>query len=322
MDTANFLFPVSLIDIFVSNLFTSIIPFYAFYYALTWVWQKPTRLKGSILFVLIIVVKFLIEYYGYQHFQNLLYGTHNTYTPGYMLGLSLSGDIKVLIFSAAFYFLSRSKSAEDKLLVIQNEKLEAEQKKLQAEMAYLKAQINPHFLHNVLNFFYAQALPLSPRLAESILSLSEIMRYALNNNEDEKGRVWVNKEIEFVTKIIHMNQLRFNGNLFAVLKHTGDDISRLQIIPMILITLVENAFKHGSIHDPRCPVTITADYNAGENLFSFTVFNHIKKGPKELSHGIGLENARSRLAMEYGDNARLNIIKDAATHEVKLTIKF
>jgi len=208
------------------------------------------------------------------------------------------------------------------LLILQKEKLEEEEKRLRAEVAFLKAQINPHFLHNVLNYFYAQALPLSNTLAQGILSLSDIMRYALDRNNDKEGLVWIYKEIEFVKKIININTLRFDGNIFTRLQVTGDDIGSLKIIPMILITMVENAFKHGELHKPESPLQIEAHYDEKEKLFSFSVFNYKKKGPKEISHGIGLDNTLSRLQMAYKDNASLVFKEDEQTYKASLQLKY
>jgi two-component system, LytTR family, sensor kinase len=316
------LFPESLIDIFTANLLITILPFYAFFGILTLLFQKQSRLKGGFLMVLLIVVKFLVEYYGYGPFQRFLYHESNEYSFGYMLGLSLASDGKVLIFAMGLYYLTRYRKTEERLLITENEKLEVQRKRLQAEVAHLKAQINPHFLHNVLNFFYAQSLPVSDKLAEGILLLSDIMRYALDKSEDEDGLVLIKKELEIVKKIIKINSLRFEGKIFVTLQVTGDDLGNAKIIPMVFTTLAENAFKHGEIHKSEYPVQMTLDYNKTLQILTFTIFNHIKKGPVESSYGIGMDNVKSRLFFAYKQNASLIFEKNEKTYKATLLLKY
>ncbi len=83
-------------------------------------------------------------------------------------------------------------------------------KKYRPIIFFLKAQINPHFLHNTLNFLYAKSLPYSSELSEGILTLSEIMRYSLEKEEDRGGKVLLTKEIEHVNNVIKIQQLRFD----------------------------------------------------------------------------------------------------------------
>ncbi len=316
------LFPQSVIDIFVANLIITILPFYAFYGILILLSKRSTRLKGILFGIGLIVVKFLLEYYGYRPFQEFLYQDSRDYSFGYMLGLSLSSDGKVLIFSLGYYFLTRYRKTEERLLIAENEKLEVQRKRLQAEVAYLKAQINPHFLHNVLNFFYAQALPVSDKLAEGILLLSDIMRYALDKSEDADGFVYVKNELGIVKKIIKINSLRFEGNIFVSLQVTGDDFGNVKIIPMAITTLAENAFKHGEMHKKEYPITMNFDYSEAQKTLTFTIFNQIKKGPKETSHGIGMENVKARLNFAYKQNASLNFEQDDNTYKAILKIKY
>lgn len=322
MDNDNFLFPLTIVDIILSNFITSILPFYGFYYILPVILQKCSRAKGIIYFLLLVGIKFIIEYYGYQSFQNFLYGTHLNYSIKYMAGLAMASDFKMLIFAIAFYYISRNQEIEKRVLTLENEKLGAVQKKMMAEVAYLKAQINPHFLHNVLNFFYAQSLPYSSKLAEGIMILSDIMRYALDKVEDENEMVLLNKEIEMIKKVIKINQLRYEDRLYIEIRQTGGDIGQLRIIPMVLITFVENALKHGDMHNSNCPVSITIHFDELQRQFIFTVFNCIKKGPKEISHGIGLENSRSRLQIKYGNAANLKITDTGEKYEVVFKIKY
>lgn len=203
-----------------------------------------------------------------------------------------------------------------KLLEERTFKLEKE--KMQADYLFLKAQINPHFLHNTLNFLYARALPLSPELSEGILTLSAIMRYSLDNREDGDGKVLLSHEIGHVHNIIRMQQLRF-GNTLQVQFCLNGEPDGQRILPFVLITLVENAFKHGELKSAESPVIISLDVCANGKLH-FVCSNKKKTGPKELSTGIGLDNTRKRLDLAYGENYTFFIKNQRDLFTVDLTI--
>ena len=201
-----------------------------------------------------------------------------------------------------------------------------EKEKMQADYLFLKAQINPHFLHNTLNFLYARSLPYSTELSEGILTLSEIMRYSLDKEEDSDGKVLLTKEIEHMNNIIRIQQLRFGNALQVVFTIQGNP-EGLRILPFVLITIVENAFKHGELKDPEHPVTLdlciedigATSQGAGRKL-RFHCVNKKKTGPKELSTGIGLENTRKRLELAYGENYSLYIKDQREAYTADLSI--
>ncbi len=192
--------------------------------------------------------------------------------------------------------------------ILERRTSQLEKEKMQADYLFLKAQINPHFLHNTLNFLYARSLPYSTELSEGILTLSEIMRYSLDKEEDTDGKVLLTREIEHVHNIIKIQQLRF-GNALQVAFTIKGDPEGLRVLPFVLITIVENAFKHGELKDPAHPVTLDLCVDeAGESKkLRFQSVNKKKTGPKELSTGIGLENIRKRLELAYGENYSLYI---------------
>lgn len=223
-------------------------------------------------------------------------------------------------FSFGYYFGTQAVKKEKQLGVMQLEKLKIEQDRLQAEYAFLRAQINPHFLHNTLNFFYAKSLGYSQELSDGILTLCEIMRYSLNSGEDEQGTVWLGKEIEHLQNVIKINQLRFSNRLQVELSITGD-LTNIRIIPLVLITLVENCLKHGELTNKEHPVIIKLEADAGQQRILFSTYNRKKKGPKELSHGIGMDNIRKRLYAAYKDQYTLNIKDEADAYTAALVIR-
>lgn len=222
-------------------------------------------------------------------------------------------------FSFGYYFARRAIAKEKELRTAEREKLEAEQGRLQAEYAFLRAQINPHFLHNTLNFFYAKSLGTSKELSDGILTLCEIMRYSLKSGEDGQGTTLLSREVEHVQHVIRINQLRFSNRLQVIFDITGD-IETIRIIPLVLITLVENAFKHGDLTNKEHPLTIKLKVSEDSRQLYFSTYNLKKKGPKELSHGIGMDNIRKRLHAAYRDNYSLQVQDQEDSFTVTLSV--
>jgi len=176
---------------------------------------------------------------------------------------------------------------------IQNQLLE--KSLLTAENAYLKSQINPHFLLNTLNFLYNSVAKLSDKAADSILLLSDIMRYALTST-DADGKVRLEQETDNIESFIKLNQARFNERLSIDFKFTGD-VQGLRIIPLVLITFVENVFKYGDLLNPSNPAKI--DINVDGNILNFSTYNIKRKSVQYESHGIGIQNVKNRLDLYH-----------------------
>lgn len=201
--------------------------------------------------------------------------------------------------------------------VLEEQKMQLEVEKSSANLNFLKAQINPHFLHNTLNFLYAKSLPYSPELSEGILTLSDIMRYALSEGNARDGKAPLKDEIEHVWNVIKINQLRFSNKLNVDFKVEGL-VNGVTIIPFVLITIVENAFKHGDLKSQEHPIIIRL--NVGPNNLKFSCRNKKKTGPKELSTGVGLDNIRKRLDLAYNKNYRFEIKDEQEFYTTELTI--
>jgi two-component system, LytTR family, sensor kinase len=229
-----------------------------------------------------------------------------------LVGILYSIFILVL---AVIYYLRDVRQSHKKL---EEQKLKLEVEKMQADLKFLKSQINPHFLHNTLNSFYARSLPLSADLADGILTLSEMMRYALGESHTADGRVLLRDEIEHLKNFIKMNQFRFRGNLNVHLEVEGV-LNGAVIVPFVLITLVENIFKHGDLSNAEHPIKISIDLK--DHRLRYYSKNRKKKGPKELSTGIGLDNIQKRLQLAYGDEYALNIKDEDDCYTTELLIK-
>ena len=224
-----------------------------------------------------------------------------------------------VVIAAITYQLDEKRGQAENQKLLEQRTFRLEKEKMQADFLFLKAQINPHFLHNTLNFLYARSLPYSPELSEGILALSAIMRYSLDNREDGDGKVLLTDEISHVHNVLRIQQLRFDNSLQVRVALTGDPEGK-RILPFILITLVENAFKHGDLKSIDNPVNIALTV-CPDGQLRFVCSNKKKTGPKELSTGIGLDNTRKRLELAYGENYSLYIKDQRELFTVDLTIK-
>jgi len=227
--------------------------------------------------------------------------------------LNLYTFIKYALLSFSIFYFRQSIKREIELRIIEKEKFDTEN-------AFLRAQINPHFLNNTLNFFFAKSLPLSEELANGIMTLSEIMRYSLEIDKDDHMTL-IDEEIGHINNVIKINQLRFNHKLQIDFKIEGNT-QNVRIIPLILITVVENILKHGNCTDKNYPVKIFLNINDADSYVYLNTYNLKKKGPKELSSGIGLNNIKKRLIHHYNKNFILNITESENDYLLDLSIPF
>lgn len=214
-------------------------------------------------------------------------------------------------FSFGYYYMRKSIKSERKHRIMEKEKHEA-------EYAFLRSQINPHFLNNTLNFFYAKSIPLSDELSEGIMLLSEIMKYSLEIDKDDKMTL-ISSEIEHIKNVIKINQLRFNNKLQIDFVVNGPTDS-VRIIPLILITIVENILKHGICTDPAHPATVILNIGEGGSI-CLSTFNRKKKGAKEFSSGIGMDNIKKRLSHFYEKSFSIDILDTEADYTIELQIE-
>jgi len=184
--------------------------------------------------------------------------------------------------------------------------LETEKKDM--ELQFLKSQLNPHFLFNSLNNIYSLAYQKSDKTADAILKLSDIMRYMIYESNDS----WVSlsKEIEYVQSYIELQKLRFKDGAAVEMTLSGE-IDDQQIIPLILIAFVENAFKHGVANDHADPIRI--NIIANKKILHFSITNKKSNANKDEVGGVGLNNVERRLQLLYPERYKLNIV-NSATH--------
>ena len=289
---------------------------------------KPKTIPVLILLTIALFWLYVGLLYSFQHYISpLIYGepASDSLFNLFLLG-SVHNFLPYLCFSYGYsWFLSvlRKQREINQLLIQQQkereEKLQLAKEKLFFEHSFLQAQINPHFLFNVLNFLYSRTLAYSAEVSGAIMKLADIMRYALENQADSQGKVMLSREINHLRNVIDINQLRFNNKLNIDFQVQGDP-GYTRIIPLVLITLIENAFKHGDLNDPGEGLVVKLDIAEEEKKFHCRIRNKKKKGPVEISHGIGLQNIRNRLDMTYGKNYSMDIIDENDFYNVDLQL--
>ncbi|GAA4314441.1 histidine kinase [Mucilaginibacter gynuensis] len=189
---------------------------------------------------------------------------------------------------------------------------------LRTELNFLRSQINPHFLFNILNNLTSLARKKSDHLEPAIVNLSQLMRYMLYESDDNK--VALTKEVNYLKSYIDLQMLRF-GNEVIVKLDFDDKYDGIQIGSMLLISLVENAFKHGTSSADMVSIFITLRILPGNKL-CFRVMNNVNNDDRNADNtsGIGLKNMQRRLAILYPDKHELKITNDGILFTAELTI--
>lgn len=192
----------------------------------------------------------------------------------------------------------------------------AEADKVSAELSFLKAQINPHFLFNTLNNIYTLAVIKDDNAPDSIMKLSNIMRYV--TDDSTLDYVPLKDEVNCITDYIALQKLRLGATTTVQWEVTGG-IDKLNIAPLVLMTFIENVFKYGV--SKREKSTIKIRLSAGEGRIDFYCQNRVFKNDKDESRvGIGLSNTRKRLEHLYPGKHDIDITNAAELFTVKLTL--
>lgn len=200
---------------------------------------------------------------------------------------------------------------------LEAKKKEMENEKLIAELNFLKAQINPHFLFNTLNNLYYLAYSKSTNTTEVIAKLSQMMRYMIYDSNHPK--VLLSKEIEYMQSYISLERLRLNNQIPIHFDIHGN-IENVWITPLIFITFLENAFKHGvSNNNPKAWVDISIRLNGNQCVYAVKNSKVVGAEPSEKS-GIGLQNVKRRLELSYPNQYQLTIDDKPEEYSVQLEL--
>ncbi len=223
-------------------------------------------------------------------------------TRPFILPNSVGFNLLPFILTAAAsttYYMIQERSAAEKFL------LQKQQQNLKTELSFLRSQISPHFLFNVLNNMLALSRMKSDQLEPTIFKLSSLMRYMLYETDEEK--VPLRKEIEYLQSYIDLQRQRLGKNVRVTVSMQSCN-EPYYIAPMLLIPFIENAFKHGigNIPDPQ----IDIELQTKNDILYFIVRNKFSQEAAEIkdkTSGIGLANVKRRLEILYDKNYSLLI---------------
>jgi len=251
----------------------------------------------------------------------LLKNAHDVFLYGFELGdegrrsffkntyYNFSIALFYLAFSVALHF-SKAWYFQQELI----RKMEME--KLNAELDYLKAQINPHFVFNSLNTIYFQIDRENETARRSLSGFSDMLRYQLY--ECNGSEIPIEKEIRYLENYVALQQLRKDDN-YDISFTRGEDLEGFSISPLLLIPFVENAFKHVSHHSGKNEIRIGLS-RSGDS-FRVSVYNTKEKKTKTDYAGIGLMNVKRRLELLYNGRHELTIYDHPESFEVKLSLR-
>ena len=256
----------------------------------------------ALVFLVVMAIHFLLFEYLFQlpHFSPK--GATGFLLPTFILTIAISTTYRVV---------------GDKMIADQ-EAQQRQEENLKTELSFLRSQINPHFIFNILNNLVALEQLKSPELGPTIMKLSSLMQYMLYETDEE--RVSLVKEVDYLQAYIALQRQRFGEKVpVTVSLNTPDGFYEIE--PMLLIPFVENAFKHGvgMIEDPAIEVTLTVE----EGILHFSVrnrFNPDSEETRDNTSGIGLGNVSRRLKLLYGNQHELHISRDDGWFAVSLEL--
>jgi two-component system, LytTR family, sensor kinase len=255
---------------------------------------------------------------GYVFIKN----AHDVYLHGYILGIpsrlpffhntfyNLSIVIFYLAFATTLHF-SKQWYLQRELI----RKIELE--KLNTELEYLKAQINPHFLFNSLNTVFFLIDKQNSAARETLSTFSDMLRYQLY--ECNGKEIAVEKEIRYLKNYVELQRLRRDEH-YDIRLTCGEDLQNFTLPPLLLLPFIENAFKHVSHFSDRSNV-IDIDVQKKGRLFQLRVSNTREPKPTISNGGIGLKNVKRRLELLYKDRYTLNISEQPERFDVQLDLK-
>lgn len=276
-----------------------------------YVHQKILKLLSQLIIVFLVLTLFesLVDF----SFFTTIYSSENE-PFGSQLVLNFVSNGIILSLALTYGFTKNW---------IKNErsKQKLKEEKLKAELNFLKAQINPHFLFNILNMAYSSATGNGDETTANIIEkLAGLMRYMLYESNSEKADI--NKEISYIENYINLQKLRMSSDIKTHIHfNVSVDVLSYRIAPLILIPFVENAFKFGLKLEKESIINIQLHLKNNVLKFEVENTNFTKVNPQNsIESGIGLENVKRRLELIYPNKYDLKISDNKDKFSVKLKI--
>ncbi|SDS40227.1 sensor histidine kinase [Winogradskyella sediminis] len=213
----------------------------------------------------------------------------------------------VLVFISIAQWLFKQIKA---LIRLKNEKAKT-------ELMHLKSQVNPHFFFNMLNNLYGLVDKDSKKAQQLILKLSDMMRYSIYDGE--KDRVLLSEEITYLENYIELHKMRYHKAIDIQFNIDTNDTD-YEIMPLLFIILLENAFKHG-VENLRENAYVHITLTAHNNEVTFEIENNFDEAQDNPETGIGLKNLKRRLELVYPKKHTLTLSKTDTIYNATLNIK-
>ena len=264
---------------------------------------------GLGLLVLLIATSLFRFFVGWSMVNTTAIGLGEQFKPSFFGSMMVSGGF-IIMMSIPLQLIDNwfKKQALEK---------ELKTHQLEAELRFLKAQVNPHFLFNALNNIYSLSFTESKKTPEMILKLSDMMSYMLYDCKSEQ--VLLSAEISYLKNYIALQQLKKDGEYNIEFDVKGDHTS-VMITPMLFIPFFENAFKHGNLDDIEHGWLKSELVLEREHLI-FNISNTVRKERQRSEKGgVGLENIRERLRLLFPARHVLNIENIQGIYSVHLQI--
>ncbi len=280
---------------------------------------KVLQTKGLALYIFFLILAFIGMMWFHEELSKWFFSEYQGPRRGNGNGFRRGTNLRIifqLLFVIAIGISYRILSDNMK---VQESKKEEENERLKSELSFLRSQISPHFMFNVLNSVVSLSRRKPEMVEPVIVKLSELMRYMIYETSDSK--VNIDREFVYLESYIELQKLRFGNDISIDFKNDISDASWL-IEPMLLIPFVENAFKHGvgMIENPMIEINL----GDSKNQLFFSVRNKVSKHVaehKDESSGIGLTNVKRRLELLYPGTHQLKIGELDGFYTVELIIK-
>ena len=294
------------------------------YILLGWLIPRYLNKKRYTAFGFYLFLTLVILFIGYVvarkfYFDVLYYDAYNELAKQYASLPLMDRFIDIsMFFSKSVKFLTPAALIFTyRLYKNQQDLLQLSKQKREAELSALKNQLNPHFLFNTLNNLYALAVEKSDKTIEVIERLSEILDYILYRCADDY--VSLQKEVELVENYLALEKIRYGNRVEISFENRIQ--TEAQLAPLILLTFLENAFKHGVSQELGvAKIDITLDQKDQRLLFNIINSKPASSERNDDNIGLGLANAEKQLGLLYGDAYQLDIQDGDDTFEVQLNL--
>lgn len=270
--------------------------------------------------ILILITAFLLSTFSYYFlnpiYENIEFSNRPPPIRGMHFWASYIQCLLLVTISSLIHFTKEGIKLKDVAIKLS----EVEKEKLDAELKSLKAQINPHFLFNMLNNIYSLSLEKSDKSPKMILMLSDLMSHILYDCQEEK--ISLAKEISFLKNLIDLEEISV-GDDVNITFNVDDSLASYNVSPLLFIPFVENAFKHCSKNGKDKSFVSINLIHKNENV-CLKIENSVDQNNeiiKDNYHGVGIINVQKRLALLYPETHQLNISEESSIYKAELCLK-